>query len=352
MEETKNKLMIYGANGYSAKLILNELLQIGMKPILAGRNSSINELAEEHSLESRIFNLRDFNIVRDNLDDIHTLLNCAGPFVYTAPTLIKTALETDTNYLDITGEIEIFEYARSRSEDAKRKNLVILPGVGFDIVPTDCLAKKLSEQMTDASDLKIGFKNEKGGMSRGTLLTTLGRTYDEGKIRVEGELIDSPLGVETIQFKRNGLIFNGVSIPWGDVYSAYYSTGIPNITAFIHFDKILFEQKDLFFSMKKLLSNRIVKNIAETAVKKFVSGPDEEERENGRVFIWGRVRNESGEIYEECYEVLEGYTLTGKSAAQSALRVLNEDVIHRGTVTPSLAFGSEFLDQFVIKRIF
>ncbi len=348
----KNKLMLYGANGYSAKLILEELLKHGIKPILAGRNSSVIDLAEEKDLESRIFDLRDFNIIRDNLDDIHTLLNCAGPFIYTAPTLIKIALETETNYLDITGEIEVFEYAWSRSEDAKRKNLVILPGVGFDIVPTDCLAKRLAEQMTDAVELKLGFKNENVGISRGTLLTTLERSFESGLIREDGKLINSDFGEKTVQFKRSGLTFNGVSIPWGDVFSAYYSTGIPNISAFVHLDKFLFDQKNLLFSLRNILSNRIVKNLASTAIKNFSSGPGEEERERGRVFIWGRVKNELHEMHEECYEVMESYTLTGKSAAESAVRILNEDIIHRGTVTPSLAFGSEFLDQFIVRRVF
>lgn len=351
MKETQNKLMVYGANGYSAQLIIEELLKRNIKPILAGRNEkAVQKIAIKYSCDYRIFDLTDDKKSIEALNDIHTVINCAGPFKYTAKDMIDYCLQTGTNYLDITGEMPVHAYAFGCDKLAKEKGIVILPSVGFDIIPTDCLAKKLSEQMPNAKNLKLGFLNVKGKISRGTLLTTLEFLGGSGRIRKDGKLIESPIGYYTVNVKKENFSFNGISIPWGDVFTAYISTGIPNIEVYLGLSTFAFVFRKILLQVVKLLRIPLLKNIIADFIKGKFTGPDKTERDSTKTYIWGRVENVKGEILEEVYQVMEGYNMTAVGAAESAIRILNNEV-KPGSYTPSLAFGSNYLDLVVIKRV-
>lgn len=352
MSAIKNKLMVYGANGYSAQLIIEELIQRDIKPILAGRNlEAIKNVASKFTCDYRVFNLNDDSESKNSLEDIHTLINCAGPFKYTAKDMIDYCLDTKTNYIDITGEIPVFAYAYGCNNRAKESGIVILPGAGFDVIPTDCLAKKLSELMPDATHLKLGFMNRKGGISRGTTLTSLEFISGNGKIRRNGKIIDSPIGEFTIDVKHPLLSMYGISIPWGDVFTSYISTGIPNIEVYMGLPRILFYLRKVLFVLLRIYKISFIKKLSAQYVSKNFTGPDKETRDKTETFIWGRVENGKGESIEQVYRIMEGYNLTSKGASEAAIRVLNKE-IKPGFYTPSMAFGSKFLELFVKEKIF
>jgi short subunit dehydrogenase-like uncharacterized protein len=352
MESTTNKLMVYGANGYSAQLIIEELISKNIKPVLAGRNASrIIPLADKFKCEYRIFDLDNDELIEKYLEDVHTLINCAGPFRKTAKDLMEACLQSKTNYLDITGEIPVFHLAFSLAAKAKERGVTFLPGVGFDIIPTDCVAKKLSEQMKDASELKLGFLNIGGGISRGTLLTTLEFLGGNGFIRKNSNVVESKIGAHTINFTKNNFSFYGISIPWGDVYTSYYSTGIPNVEIYLGLSRIVFILRNILLLAVKIFKTDFVKRIASNYVSKNLSGPPKNKRDSTETYVWGKVKNERGEMIETAYRFMEGYNLTAKGAAEAAERVLKNSV-PPGTFTPSLAFGSDFMDLFVLKKIF
>jgi short subunit dehydrogenase-like uncharacterized protein len=348
----KDRLMIYGANGYSAQLIIEELISRNIKPILSGRNEiTLKQLAQKYDCEFLAFDLPDDEKVDESLKDVHTVLNCAGPFKYTAKDLMEACLRTKTNYLDITGEMPVMHLAFSLDKIAKKKGIVILPSVGFDIIPTDCLAKRLSEQMPDATHLKLGFLNKRGNISRGTWLTTLEFLGGTGKIRRHGKLIDSKIGEFTINVTAKDFSFSGISIPWGDVYSSYYSTGIENVEVYLALPQNIVKSRSLLLLILKLLKVRAIKNIVANYIKKNLTGPTKTERNSTETYVWGRVENAKGEMLEEVYQFMEGYNLTAKGAAECAERVLKNS-LKPGTYTPSLAFGSDFMDLFVVKKIY
>ena len=343
--------MIYGAIGYSARLIVDELILRNIKPVLSGRNEAIlRQLAHKFNCEYTAFDIIDENKVDESLKDIHTLLNCAGPFKNTAKELMEACLRTTTNYLDITGEMPVMHLAFSMDKLAKEKGIVILPSVGFDIIPTDCLAKRLSEQMPDATHLKLGLINKRGKISRGTWLTTLEFLGGTGKIRRHGKIIDSKIGEFKIYVNEKNFSFRGISIPWGDVYSSYHSTGIENVEVYLAMPNIVVMLKHLLIFFLKILKVKFFKNIAANYIKKNLTGPTKEERDSTESYVWGRVEYAEAEKIEEVYQVMEGYNLTAKGAAECAQRVLS-DLVGPGTYTPSLAFGSDFLDLFVIRRV-
>ncbi len=351
MELSQNQLMVYGANGYSAQLIIEELLSRKIRPVLAGRNeTALKNLSRKYNCEYKAFDLHDEKIIDAALTEIHTVINCAGPFIQTAKDLIEACLRTKTNYLDITGEMPVMHLAFSMDSKAKESGIVILPSVGFDIIPTDCLAKRLSEKMPDGIHLQLGFMNKGGKISRGTLLTSLGFLGGTGKVRRDGKLIESMIGEFVVDIKLKNFSFSGISIPWGDVYSSFHSTKIPNAEVYLAMPGIVIKFRKLFLSFLKILKMQFVNKLVTKYIKKNLTGPTKAERDSAETFIWGRVENAKGEMIEEVYQVMEGYNLTAKGAAECAVRVLKNE-IKPGTYTPSLAFGSKFLDSFVVEKI-
>ena len=168
------KLMLYGANGYTSRLIIKELVGQNIKPILAGRNQEkINNLADKHGFDSSIFSLDNTDNIDKNLRDIDVLINAAGPYSLTAKPLINACIRTKTNYIDITGEIDVFVYAQTKHADAKDAGIIICPGVGFDVIPTDCLSVILKDKLPDANELNICFFSENGRPSIGTATTSI-----------------------------------------------------------------------------------------------------------------------------------------------------------------------------------
>src|ERR1700682_2360478 len=143
--------LIYGANGYTGKLIAREAFRRGHRPLLAGRSAGrIAPLARELGCESRTFAL---DRAGDALDGIGLVLHCAGPFIRTSAQMIEACLRSGSHYLDITGEIPVFESIMKRNADAIARGVTLLPGVGFDVVPTDCLAAMLARRLSDAIEV-------------------------------------------------------------------------------------------------------------------------------------------------------------------------------------------------------
>ena len=224
--------MIYGANGYTGALIAREAKRRGSAPILAGRAAAkITELARELGLPSRVFSLDEPLAIAAALQGAGLVLNCAGPFSKTADLMMRACLAAKAHYLDITGEIDVLEGVHRYDADAKSAGVILCPGVGFDVTPTDCIALMLKTALPEAHELALGFESDHR-MSPGTAKTLVEGLGKSGKIRRGGRLIDLPIGrgCRDIDFGRGPK--RAMPIPWGDVASAFYTTGILNITVF------------------------------------------------------------------------------------------------------------------------
>lgn len=225
--------LIYGASGYTGELVARLAVVRGERPFLAGRGADrVGTLAAELGLEHRVFRLDDPDGLRARLDGVDVVAHCAGPFVATARPMVDACLATGTHYVDITGEIDVFEQIFGRDADARAAGVVLLPGSGFDVVPTDCLAAMLSRALPFATELDLAFYT-RGGMSPGTAKTSLQGAATGGRVRVDGRLTRVPLGWRSRAVPFSSGSQDAVSIPWGDVSTAYRSTGIPTITTYI-----------------------------------------------------------------------------------------------------------------------
>ena len=180
-------MLIYGANGYTGELIVAEAVRRGLRPIAAGRDPfAVAAVAQRHGVPARVFGLESPAALAEAIAGAGPVLHCAGPFVHTSGAMVAACLAAGVSYLDITGEIEVFERIFAGERMARERGVVLLPGAGFDVVPTDCLARRLHEALPEATHLDLAFASDRGSWSRGTLATMLESAWRGGAERRAG----------------------------------------------------------------------------------------------------------------------------------------------------------------------
>ncbi len=342
------KLLIYGANGYTGQLICDEASRSGLSPILAGRNAdAVNLIAKNYGWESRVFSLGSVEEIATHLGGIDVVLHCAGPFRFTAKNMMLACLERNIHYLDITGEIEVFALAQSLHEKASAKNIMLMPGTGFDVVPTDCMGLKLKEKMPDATNLELAFVTLGGQVSHGTAMSMAAKLGEGGACRKDGKVIKEPLGKKSKTIRTNGKDFFVMSIPWGDVFTAFHTTGIGNIRAFTGVPKNVFYLLKFQFLFNPILRIESFRNWLRKKIDNRPAGPTPEKRAKAKSFIWGEVTNSNGQKVNHSFWVPEGYTLTAKTAV-----AISKEVLHgnwkSGYQTPAGCYGSGLIEPFLL----
>lgn len=333
--------MIYGSNGYTGELIAREARQRGMEPILAGRNrQAIAKLGQELGCATRVFGLNDPAAIRQQLAGVSLVLLCAGPFSATSQPMLAACMQTKTHYLDITGEIDVFEAIFRQAPTLVQSEIVAIPGVGFDIVPTDCLAALLKREMPDATSLRLVFAMRHGQVSRGTMLTSIEGIGAATKIRKDGQIVEvTAAGPVILPFGDQPA--PALPISWGDVSTAFYSTGIPNIATYIGTPGSV-KQLQQYAGMRRLLGLGPVRALLKSFIGRTMTGPTAAQRAADETLVWGEVSNDAGRRVAMRLHTPEGYTFTIDSAVTAVSRVL-EGTLAPGAYTPSLAFGPEFV---------
>lgn len=337
----KSGLIVYGANGYTGKLIVDVALREGLRPVVAGRRrEAVEPLAAAWGLNSLCFSLDDPASAAHLLKPYGAMILAAGPFSKTSAPALEACLQARTAYLDITGEVDVFEAVFARDADAKRAGVAVLPGTGFDVVPSDCLAKALSEALPGAETLTLAFRGFK--TSAGTMKTMLEGIPKGGLVREGGKLVTVPAAWKTLEIPLGDKTRLAMTIPWGDLSTAFRSTGIPNIEVYMAVPPSAVAGARRMRRFTKLLGLSFVQSFLKARVEKTVKGPTAEERGRERSYLWGRVTR-GGSVVTGKLETLEGYALTAETAVAIAKRVLAGDVAP-GVHTPSQAFGSRFIE--------
>lgn len=336
------KYLLYGANGYTAQLIIQESLKAGLEPVLAGRTAEkVKKVAKKFDLSYRVFDLSDAKKIQSELADFSVCLNAAGPFSQTAKPMIEACIASKTNYLDITGEIGVFELAKTYGNAAKEAGITLIPGVGFDVVPSDCLANYLKEKMPNATHLELAFTSIGGGLSHGTASTMVESLGEGSAARINGKIQKVPVGHQSKKIDFGEVKHYTMTIPWGDISTAYTSTKIPNIVVYTGVPKKVTKIVKLQSIFNPLLKTSFVKNLAQNWIDKNLYGPSEKENQTGKSLLWGKVWNEKEEISARL-QCKEGYLLTALTSVNICKKVLEKN-IKTGYQTPASAYGYELI---------
>lgn len=339
----KTSIIIYGSYGYTGQLVAKECKAKNLNVILAGRNrEALQKQHEQTGFPFEVVDVNDATALKNLLQKGSVVIHCGGPFRYTAKAMADACLETKTHYTDITGEHQVFELLAGYDERAKQAGIMIMPGTGFDVVPSDCLALHLKNRLPSATHLQLAFTMSKGGLSRGTSKSmTEGLGYGS-LIRANGILTPIPIGEKVLEIDFGAFKTKTLNIPWGDISTAWRSTGIPNIEVYTGAtDKMINNAKRSNY-LNWLLRQRWLKNFMLKQIDKKPAGPSEEKRESGRSYLWGKVWDSSGKECTSLLETISGYALTAKTAVSISEKILAGN-FKTGYQTPAMMYGEDLI---------
>lgn len=332
--------LIYGANGYTGELITRFAVERGLKPIIAGRNeAAIRAIGEKHGLDYRVFSLDETAKLDAALQEVDMVLHCAGPFSITSRAMGEACLRTQTHYTDITGEIAVFEACAAADQKANDAGIMIMPGVGFDVVPSDCLARHLKDRLPSATNLSLAFYGM-GRMSHGTQATMTMNVGRGGAVRRDGKIMHVPAAWRTREIDFGEVKKQGVTIPWGDVSTAFYSTGIPNIEVYTVVPQSALKAMKLSRYLGWLFATGPVQKYLQSKIPP--GGPSDAERAKGKTLLWGEVSDDDGNRVEARINGPEGYTITAIAALNIAEKILSGNFTP-GYQTPAKAYGANLV---------
>jgi len=338
--------LIYGSYGYTGQLTVELAVKEGARPILAGRDErKLRAQADKYNLEYRAFSLDETAKLDSALLEVDAVLHCAGPFVLTFRQMAEACIRTKRHYVDISGEIPGFEALAAMDAQAKEAGIMLLPGGGFDVVPTDCLAAHLKKRLPDATRLRLFLHGVGAGVSRGTAKSMVENMHRQGMIRQNGKLVQVPPVWKALMQDFGRGPVRVISVGWGDVSTAYHSTGIPNVETYLAFPQLII---NLMYDMRTigpLLYNRPVKTILKSIINLYPKGPTEARRMKRFATMIGEVTNDQGKRAVSKLYTREGYTFTAQATVEIMKRISNGE-LKTGFQTPSLAYGSDFILQF------
>jgi short subunit dehydrogenase-like uncharacterized protein len=338
------EFVIYGSYGYTGTLVAEAAVERGLDPVLAGRDrDAVADQAARLRCAFEVVGLNEPKVLDMLLEDATAVLHCAGPFSRTATPMVDACLRTDTHYLDITGEMTVFEALHDRDDEAAEAGVMLLPGVGFDVVPTDCLAAHLAQRLPEADELELAFRAAVG-VSRGTAKTMVEHLDSGGAVRRDGRIESVPVAHETrtVDFGWGHDGEHVAAVPWGDVSTAYYTTGIPNVTTYMAMPERAARLQRAAGVVTPLLAASPVKRGLQWLIERTTDGPDAEARASGESYVWGEARTEDGERAVSRLRGPHTYALTVETALAAARRALSGDA-PTGFQTPAGAYGPDLI---------
>lgn len=344
-----NQFLLYGANGYTGELIARYANRFGLEPILAGRKrEAIEPIAKKLGLPFLIFDLDDESALLSALEKVKVAVHAAGPFQFTARQMIEACLKAGVHYVDINGDVSVFEMIKQYDEKASRANVQLLPGAGFDVVPTDSIALQLKKLLPNAVLLEIAFASTGGGISHGTAMTMASRIGEQAYWRKDHRLVKIPMGKKGkwIDFymgkEKPAKKLFVMNIQWGDISTAHFTTGIPNIITYTGIQPKVYRILKWQVLFNWLLRTEWIRGIIRKKIAARPAGPSDEQRANARSLVWGQATDASGKTKTIRLNGPEAYTLTTLAVLTIVKKILAGQY-KAGYQTPASVYGENLV---------
>lgn len=343
MAKNPSLIVVYGSYGYTGTLIVELCKSLNLQVVLAGRNrDSLSRQSKATGYPFEVVDCGDEAGLRQLLEPATVVIHCGGPFKHTARAMAEACMATRTHYTDITGEHQVFEQLAAMDARAKSADIMVMPGTGFDVVPSDCLAAHLKARLPSATHLQLAFASSGAGASRGTRKTSVESLVDGAWIRKENRLAPIRFGSRIMDVDFGSFRVKTLCIPWGDISTAWRSTGIPNIEVYMGVTDKMIQTARMSNYFRWALRIPFVMRYVMNKLDLKSPGPSQDRREQGKSFFWGRVTNAAGEERTSRMVTQNGYSLTALTAVGIAQKILAGN-FKIGYQTPSTAYGVDLI---------
>jgi short subunit dehydrogenase-like uncharacterized protein len=336
-----DRLLVYGATGYTGGLLAALAKERGLAPVVAGRSrAKVEAAARRLGVEARVASVDDAAALREMLRDVACVISSAGPFSKTARPMFEACLATRTHYLDVTGEIDVFALAESFDARARQAGVMLLPGIGFDVVPSDCLAAYVAARVGEPRVVRIALAAG-GTPTHGTAKTALEVVGAPLRVRRGGRLIELPSGSLSRSFDFGDGPVACVGVPMGDVVTAGWSTGAPDVEVYMRGSGTLRFALRASQWLGPIVSSGPVRRALGRWIDRLPEGPSEEERLGTRARVVAEAEGK-GRLARARLETPSGYETTRLAGVEAARRILAGEA-KPGFQTPATAFGADFV---------
>jgi short subunit dehydrogenase-like uncharacterized protein len=339
----RDNWLLYGAYGFTGRLLVEEAVRRGHRPLLAGRSrEKLVPLAEQYGLECHAYSLDDWDALGRSTEQVSLVFHAAGPFVHTAGPMREACLEAEAHYIDITGELPVFQSTYALHERALDKKIALVSGAGMDVIPSDCLALYVAEKVPGANWLETAIASSGSSVSAGTLKSSLEMAPRGGLRRREGKLVANPLGKGARKMRFHDRERTVLPVSWGDLEAAYRSTCIPNITSYLAFPPRLVGLVERSgWALRVILSPTPIRRLLQRLASRVAKGPSEAQRRTGRTRFWACASSPDGRRFEAGLESLESYRLTAEAGVRAVEKLLENPT--SGALSPAQALGMNFI---------
>src|SRR5580692_782503 len=308
--------MLYGAAGHTGALIAQHAHERGHRPVLAGRTApAIAALARRLDLPHQALALDDPDALNAALAGVDLVLNAAGPFLHTAGPLADACLRAGVDYLGIGNELQVFRALYDLDERARQAGITIMPGAGFGVIATNCLARYVSDAVGGAAILEVATRAAVARQGPGVAATREQNMPYGGWVRQAGHLRPLALGSGTTTITLPDGPCRIMPLPTGDLEAAFQATGAPDITAY--------------------------GAVPADPAPGSASDPPADQRRAYTSFGWARAIGPNGATAQAWLQTGESYAFT----AAASIRAIEEALARSlsGAFSPAAAFGADFV---------
>jgi short subunit dehydrogenase-like uncharacterized protein len=355
-------IAVYGATGYTGRLVTAELADAGADLVISGRNRrKLDALSSEVKGEVavRTANLDDPASLRALLADCSVVVDCAGPFVHYGEPVLAAAVETGTHYLDTTGEQSYMKMAFERyGPGASDAEVAVIPAMGFDYVPGDMIASLTARGMGELDELSVNYCWQGFTPSQGTARSALeiisggGVEWRDGRWVAASRRVNSGTYEFPAPVGRQGMI----RYPSGEQITVPRHIATREVRTTMNASAFASERlapiSAAMMPVAGLALRTPLKRIANAVISRLPEGPSPAERDRMRWMIACEAKR--GEAVRR--GVISGkdvYGLTAAAIRQGAMIAAGRGFDGRGALAPSQAFDpKDFLgglDRFDVR---
>ena len=352
----RGPIAVYGATGFTGRLVARELERSGADFILAGRNrAKLEELAA--SLDSgpatRAVPVSDGEGLRDLFEGCATVIACAGPFTLHGEPVLEAAVATGSDYLDTTGEQPFIRLAYDTyGPKAASAGTAVIPAMGFDYVPGDMIASLTATGLGRLDTVRLAYATA-FQMTRGTMLSALEMIKGGDLEWRGGRLEPAPQKVDRGRFEFDPPLGGQpmTRYPAGEHLMLPRHLDVRNVETMLSAGSIapgpVAELTPLVARPAGILMRTPVRKVAGSLISRLPEGPDEESRRAARFTIACEARAADGSRRRGRITGNDVYGITAAMIAKGAIASACGDIEASGGLSPAQAFDPNlFLDGF------